>query len=180
MLLAIIKTLGDSLKHHPAETPHRHCLTFLLHGMQFGIDTRFIKEIARYNILAEPRGKPSFVRGLFRHQGKMIPVLDLAALYGTHKLELGRRTCILIATLGIGKWQRDIGLLVDEVKGLADFDTPELKPMPDVAHRMLKVEIVEGLVRQEKDYLIVIDALQLIPDADMKALNDYMRQEFAR
>jgi hypothetical protein len=42
-------------------------------------------------------------------------------------------------------------------------------------HRMLQVEIVEGLVQQEKDYLIVLDAWRLVSEAQMEALFAFMR-----
>jgi len=175
MLLVLIETVCNSIFPSQKAAAKRQCITVALHGTRFGIDTRFVKQIARNHILAEPRGKPAFVRGLFRHQGNMIPVLDIAALYGTHPLEPGGRSCILIVTLGIGKWRRDIGLMVDEVLGWEEFAAVDLKPVPEVMHRMLQVEIVEGLVQQEKDYLIVLDAWRLVSDAQMEALFAFMR-----
>jgi purine-binding chemotaxis protein CheW len=161
-------------------SPHRHCLNFFLNGVRFGIDTRVVNGIARYRMLAEPRGMPGSIRGLFRHNGAMVPVIDIAAHYGNQPLRPGGRTCIVLTELGVGKWRRDIGLMVDEISGVSEFGAPELLPVPEAAHRMLQVEIVEGLVKQKKDYLVVLDAWRLLPDAALEELGAYMQREYGR
>jgi purine-binding chemotaxis protein CheW len=175
--MSLINTyLNVLLPSKQQEVNRRHCLTFSLNSIRFGVDTRVVNEVARYRILAEPRGMPYFIRGLFRHNGVMIPVIDIGAHYGKQPLQPGGRTCIVLIELGIGKWRRNVGIMVDEIFGVAEFGATELLPVPELAHQMLDVEIIEGLVRQEKDYLIVIDAWQLLPDAEMAELAAYMRQ----
>ena len=156
-------------------SPQGHCLTFALNGIDMGIDIRVVTEIARHRILEEPQGMLGFIRGLFRHNGMMIPVIDLAACYGKHPLKPGARTCIVLVELGVGKWRRDIGIMVDEIVGVSEFELSELLPVPEVAHRMLQVEIIEGLVKQKENYLIVLDALRLLPDTALEELAMYMR-----
>ena len=176
MLLSLINVCCKALRpRSPKAVTRRHCLTFSLNGIRFGIDTRVVNEIARYQMLAVPRGLPRSICGLFRHHGIMIPVIDIAARYGTHPLRPGGRTCIVLVELGVGKWRREVGVMVDEIFSVAEFESSDLLPIPDVAHKMISVEIIEGLVKQEKDYLIVIDAWRLLPDAEMEALAAYMR-----
>lgn len=126
-------------------------------------------------MLAEPRGMPRFIRGLFRHQGVMIPVIDIAGRYANQPLRPRGRTCIVLVELGGGKWRRDVGILVDEIFGFTEFASSELRPVPDVTHQMMAVGIVEGLVRQEKDLLVVLDACRLLPDVEQQELAAYMR-----
>jgi purine-binding chemotaxis protein CheW len=179
MLLSLINVCCKALRpRSPKAVTRRHCLTFSLNGIRFGIDTRVVNKIARYQILAEPRGLPRAICGLFRHQGVMIPVIDIARRYGNHPLRPGGRTCIVLVTLGVGKWKRDVGIMVDEIFGVSEFESSDLRPIPEVAHQMISVEIIEGLVKLEKDYLIVIDAWRLLPDAEMEELVAYMRATF--
>lgn len=175
MLKKLINYCHDALKP-PAQMAIRHCLTFSLNGICFGIDPRFVIEIARYQILAAPRGMPHFICGLFRHNGVMIPVVDIGARYGKQPSRPGGRTCIVLIELGIGKWRREVGIMVDEIFGVAEFAATELLPVPELAHQMLEVQIIEGMVKQEKDYLIVIDVWRLLPDTELEALAAYMRQ----
>lgn len=179
MTLSFIDSCRKALRPRAQEVPaQRYCLSFFLNGVRFGIDIRIVVEIVRYRILAEPRGMPSSIRGLFRHNGNMIPVIDIAAHYGNQPLIPGGRTCIVLAEFGIGKWRRDIGLMVDEISGVSEFDASELLPVPESARRMFQVGIVEGLVRQEKAYLVVVDIWKLLPDAVLEELGAYMRREY--
>lgn len=176
MLLSLISTCCNALRPRAQEVViRRHCLTFSLNGIRFGIDTRVVNEIARYQMLAVPRGLPRSICGLFRHHGVMIPVIDIAACYGTHPLRPGGRTCIVLVGLGVGKWRREVGIMVDEIFSVAEFGVSDLLPIPEAAHKMISVEIIEGLVKQKKDYLVVIDVWRLLPDAEMEALAAYMR-----
>jgi purine-binding chemotaxis protein CheW len=176
MLLSLINTCCNALRPRVQEVAvRRHCLTFSLNGMRFGIDTRVVHEIARYQMLAVPRGMPRSICGLYRHHGVMIPVIDIAARYGTHPLCPGGRTCIVLIKLGVGKWRREVGIMVDEIFSVAEFESSDLKPVPDVAHKMISVRIIEGMVKQERDYLIVIDVWGLLPDAEQEELAAYMR-----
>jgi purine-binding chemotaxis protein CheW len=178
MLSSLIKACGNALlpRLRPARPAGRACLTFTVGGLLFGIDSRIVQQIARYQILAEPRGKPPFIRGLFRHKGIMIPVVDLSARYGHAPVAPGGRTCIVIVELGVGKWRKELGLIVDEVRGLSEFPLSALKPMPEVVHKMIKVELVEGLVKLEKDYLVVLDPWRLLSDEEAGEVADYLKQ----
>jgi purine-binding chemotaxis protein CheW len=177
MLSSLIKACGNALlpRLRPVKPEGCTCLTFTVGGLLFGIDTRIVQEIARYQILAEPRGKPSFIRGLFRHKGIMIPVVDLSARYGHAPVEPGGRTCIVIVELGVGKWRKELGLVVDEVRGLSEFPLSQMKSMPEVVHKMIKVDLVEGLVRLEKDYLVVLDAWRLLSDEEAGEVADFLK-----
>lgn len=154
--------------------PVRYCLTFTLNGVRFGVDTRTVNEIVRLGIFARPRDLPRCLRALYRHDGKMIPVLDIAARYGELPLEQGRRSCLVVVGLGCGKWRRDVGLMVDEVLSVAEFKPDDLRLVPEIASRIGFDGVIEGVVWQGKDFLVVLDALRLLPDADQEEVAAYM------
>lgn len=153
----------------------RYCLTFTLNGIRFGVDTRTVNEIVRLGILAEPNDLPRCLRALYRHNGVMIPVLDIAGRYGKQPLKQGRRSCLVVIGLGCGKWRRDVGLMVDEVRGVTEFAAANLKPVPAVAHVMMQTGIVEGLLQEERDMLVVLDGWRLLPDRELEEISAYMR-----
>lgn len=154
--------------------PVRYCLTFILHGVRFGIDTRTVDEIVRLGILAEPGDLPRCLRALYRHNGVMIPVLDIAARYGKKPLTQGRRSCLVVVGLGRGKWRRDIGLMVDEVLSVATFKPDDLRPVPEITSGIEYDGIVDGIVLQGTDILVVLDALRLLPDVELEEVAAYM------
>jgi purine-binding chemotaxis protein CheW len=154
----------------------RHCLTFTLNGIRFGIDTRTVNEIVRLGILAAPRDMPECLRALYRHKGTMIPVVDIAARHGHQALRQGGRSCLVVVRVGRGKLRRDIGLMVDEVLGVEKFAASSLKPVPENVCETIQVEIIEGVVALETDGLIVLDGWKLLSDEKLEEISAYMRQ----
>lgn len=176
MLMALLKMSRAVWRPFHAGEGRRHCLTFMLDGVRFGIDTRFITQVLPWGILAIPHDKPTCVRGFLRHDERMIPVLDIAARYGHNPLTPGKRTCLLVLSIGLGRWQHEVALMVDEVLSVQGFAADALRPVPEAAHRMMQVEVVEGLLKQKDGFLIALDALRLLPDEELYALVTYIRQ----
>lgn len=162
-------------RSHRIEQGIRTCLSFHIHGLLFGVDARVVQKIARYQLLAVPRGMPHCLCGLYRHQGLMIPVIDISQRFGHEKLEPGGRTCIVIVELGVGKWRKEVGLLADEVRGLGEFPADDLKPMPEVINKQIQVDVVEGLVRLDRDYLVVLDHLRLLTDTESIEVAEFLK-----
>lgn len=174
MVLALIQACANAIKSSRKAGPAgRTCLTFLLSGNLFAVDTIHLKEIVRCGILAVPRDKPQFLRGFFRHAGRMLPIVDLARRYSDHLTEVGGRTCIVIVDMGQGV---EVGILVDEVRGLIEFDKTTLKPLPDMFRRMLTFEIVDGLLQSPRDMLIVLGIQRLLAADEVKELRYYCEQ----
>lgn len=174
VILSLLKPWGKWVRSRRIEQGVRTCLGFYVSGMLFGVDTRAVQEIARFNILAEPRGMPRCIRGLFRHKGLMIPVIDLAQRFGHAKLEPGGRTCIVIVELGLERWRKEIGLMVDEVRGLSELAVGAIKPMPEALSKQV-LDQVEGVCRLEKDYLVVLDHLRLLTDTEAAEVSDFLK-----
>lgn len=178
MLTVIFKACAALLptRFQKCANPQRHYLTFSIDGIRFGIDIRMASRIVRYGIPAVPRGTPAFLRGFLRHEGEMIPILDIAARYGNHPQQPGGRTCLIVVELGHGRWRTEIGVMVEEVLSVAACHAGEVCAVPDVAHKLMRVGIVEGLVRQGEEHLILLDPMRLLPDDELQALMAYKQQ----
>lgn len=182
MVWSLIQACADAIKASRRSDPgQRTCLTFLVSGLLFGIDTASIEEIVPCGIMAVPRDKPHFLRGFFRHGGRMVPIVDLARRYSDHVTEIGGRTCIVIVSLDSLKPRKhghrhEIGILVDEVRGLTEFDLHELKPLPETFRRTLTLEIVDGLMQLPRDLLIVLGIQRLLKGEEAQELLWYYEQ----
>lgn len=59
---------------------------------------------------------------------------------------------------------------------MSQFASTDLKPMPEVMHRALGAEAVEGVARLEKDYLVVLDHLRLLSDDEAFEVAMFLQQ----
>lgn len=177
MLVNLFRNLGVMGHAKPVlDSDRRYCVVVRLNGVDFGIDIRSAREIIPCGIFAEPRDKPVCVRAFFRHDGRMLPVLDIAARFGKQPLKQGKRSCLVVVSLERGKRKLDIGVMVDEARGLFEFGEDELSPVPEIAHEMMQVRMVAGMVKQGNGYLIMLDVGQLLLAQEQDELIAYMRQ----
>ena len=74
-----------------------------------------VREIIEYGQVTTVPMMPGYVRGVLNLRGNVVPVIDLAFRFGGKPTEVGRRTCIIILELPIGKTSQLAGLIVDAV-----------------------------------------------------------------
>jgi len=84
---------------------------FVLGGERYGIESRFVCEVARLSRLTPVPGTPAFVLGITNLRGEILALFDLRHLLGVTAdgiTDLGR-----IVVLGVHR--REFGLLADKL-----------------------------------------------------------------
>src|SRR5690348_14408473 len=100
-------------------------LTFTLGGEMFAVGILNVKEIIEYGSLTEIPMMPTFIRGVINLRGAVVPVIDLAARFGSKATEVGRRTCIVIVEVPQDEGRHDIGIMVDAVSEVLEIPAGE-------------------------------------------------------
>lgn len=176
MIRALIHTCRKAFEtSRRARVRSQSCLTFLLSGIRFGIPFADVREIVSCGRIAVPADQPHFLRGYYRHRGRMVPIVDLMRRYSGRTTAIGDLTCIAIVEIVAG-WQRqEIGILVDEVCGMVEFAADDLKPLAEELRR--RMVLVDGLVWREQDrsYFVVIDLQRLLSGEEALLLRRWMR-----
>jgi purine-binding chemotaxis protein CheW len=134
-----------------------------------------LKEIVRCGIMAVPRDKPACVRGFYRHNQRMFPVIDLARRYSSHDTDINSRSCLLIVTLGEAADALQVAILAEEVGGLHELDADAIKPLPDEARRLMNVEVLDGLAKASRDYLMILAPERLLSSDEQHELRAYLK-----
>ena len=81
---------------------------FVLAGQRYGIETRFVREVARLTRFTAVPGTPAFVMGVTNLRGEILALFDLRHLLG---LTVGVTDLARIVVLG--DHRREFGLLAD-------------------------------------------------------------------
>lgn len=103
-------------------------LTFRLNGKDFGFEARCLWEISLSTAVSPLPPSAPFLVGITHLHGKIVPVLDLAAL-----LELPSsapapaRGFVAVKPFG---WEAPSGFYVEDILGFEKFQGEGIKPMP--------------------------------------------------
>ena len=98
-------------------------VVFALGGQRYALEFSLVKEVLPPGEITPLPCAPAFLSGVVNLRGKIVPVLDLKAVF---KIPGGgpARPSVLIMIDGEGA----TGLLVDEIEGIAAIRTEDLQP----------------------------------------------------
>lgn len=102
-------------------------LTFYIGNVIYGVNIDNVIEIIGNQAPTPVPGIPKFIRGIMNLRGHIVPVLDARLKLGVEEIEYDERSCIIVIT-----WQDAlVGLIVDCVAEVNDFNSEQLAPLPD-------------------------------------------------
>ncbi|WP_223639341.1 chemotaxis protein CheW [Corallococcus sp. EGB] len=113
----------------PAQVPMlpgslREVVRFKVAGQTYALESRFILEVLRAPELTLLPGAPPLLRGLTLLRGEVLPVVELAPLFGRPASQgVG-------PVLVVGTARAELGLRTDEVAEVAELTGTELVPAP--------------------------------------------------
>ena len=137
------------------EAPSQY-LTFSLAGEMFAVGILNVKEIIEYGHLTEIPMMPAFIRGVINLRGSVVPVIDLAARFGSKATEVSRRTCIVIIEVADDDTRHDIGIMVDAVSEVLDIPSGEIEPPPSFgAH--IRADFILGMGKVNGKFVIILN-----------------------
>lgn len=109
----------------PERTEVQLC-TFRVSGEDFAVDIMRVREIIPPAPLTPVPEAPSYVAGVFRLRGDVVPVVDLRRRLGLPPGESTRRAKYVVVKVA----GRLLGLMVDEVCEVLRLAREELRPAP--------------------------------------------------
>jgi len=140
-------------------------LTFLLSQERYGIGILKVHEIIKVmNITLIPRS-PRYVKGVINLRGRIIPIVDLRLKFNIEPIPYNERTCIIITTLEIGGRALSVGVVVDTVLEVVQFDDTAIEPAPDYGESTATKNVL-GLGRTHDEHVVVLlDIEKVLADA---------------
>jgi purine-binding chemotaxis protein CheW len=108
---------------------------------EYALETRFVHEVLRTAELTPLPGAPPLLRGLLLLRGEVLPVVELAPLFG--RPASGRGSGVLLVGLG----RPDLGLSVEAVEEVALLPRDSLLP-PPATLAAEAVRLVSGIHRE--------------------------------
>jgi purine-binding chemotaxis protein CheW len=148
-----------------ATTGSIQLVSFRLAQEEYGIEITRVREIILMGAITRVPQTPAYVKGLINLRSTVIPVIDLRIRFGLPECEATDASRIMVVNVG-GK---TIGIVVDAVSEVLRVSTDQIAPPPPTVVS-LGTEYLTGLVKLEKQLLILLDIDKVLNESAREAL----------
>jgi purine-binding chemotaxis protein CheW len=142
----------------------RQLILFTLGKGSYGIPIENVFEIKKMEDITVVPKAPKFIEGVINLRGNIIPVVDLRRRFSMEKVDMSKKTKIIIVEIG----KRQFGLIVDSVAEVLTISSDQIdNTLPSVSG--LKSEFIEGIGKFENKLIIILDISKILQsDEDIK------------
>ena len=149
-------------------------VTFQLGSELYGVDIMDVKEIVKVQAVRPIPNAPYYVEGIINLRGEIIPIINLHKRF--HIQKMARQTedeldeddggFIILDIEG-----NKIGIIIDRIARVVPVETSEIKPPPQVFNG-IGTEYIQGVIRQDPAYLIILDTRKLFSAKELQKIVD--------
>ena len=162
--------MDDSIANFSSEddeTLKGRFLTFQVGKEMYGIEIRYVIEIAGLQPVTEMPEMPEHIKGIINLRGKIIPIMDVRLRFKMPAREYDDRTCIIIIDMkGI-----IIGLIIDSVSDVLTIKEDEIMKKPEMSSKE-GCGYVKNIGRINNEVILLIDCEQLLSADEYREINE--------
>jgi len=154
-------------------------LTFQLGDEVFACHVNKLLHILEIPSITEVPGSPEYMNGIINLRGKVLPVIDTKVKMGMPPVEFTKDTCIVVMDINMEEDSLLVGVLVDRVLEVLEFDEEQILPPPNLGSKYHS-EFITGIVNRDDKFILIID-IDTIFSLDeinfMRSSSDNMEEE---
>ena len=145
-------------------------VTFQLGQELYGVDIMDVKEIVKIQNIRPIPNAPYYVEGIFNLRSEIIPVISLHKRFRIEQIERTEEDeedqggFIILNIDGI-----KIGIIIDRIERVVQVKNEEIKPPPQMLTG-IGTEYINGVIRQDNGYLIILDIRRVFNPKDLQKL----------
>lgn len=144
-------------------------LTFLLREKIFAVSILKVKEIIEYGTVTPIPKMPDFVYGAINLRGKVVPVIDLMQRLEGDECEISKRSCIIIVEIKYGQEALNMGIIVDAVSKVMDFNQSDIEAAPSFGGN-INTNFIEGMGKINDQFVIILNINKILSMEDLEIL----------
>lgn len=149
-------------------------VTFQIGEELYGIDIMDVKEIVRVQDVRPIPNAPSYVEGIFNLRGDIIPIINLHRRFHLKKSAASEEDELLSGFIIIDINGMKLGVIIDRVARVVGVEMQEIQPPPQMITG-IGAEYIQGVVRQEKGYLIILDIKKLFNPKELQKISEFQK-----
>jgi len=141
-------------------TESRQLVTFQLGEELYGVNIMDVKEIVRVQTIRAIPNAPAYVEGIFNLRSEIIPIINLHKRFHIKKLITSEEDELLSGFVIIDIDGMKLGIIIDRISRVVTIEKEDIQPPPQMFSG-IGAEYIQGVVRQESGYLIILDIRDL-------------------
>lgn len=131
-----------------------------------GADILTVREILREPVIDTMPDTPSFVKGVVKLRGAILPVVYLNRIIGIPQSAPADRLWVLVAQAG----EKSVGFIVDDVTPIIRTTKDAVYQAPDLIISGLRSKYINGVCETERGLLVVVDLNHVLLEEEVRAI----------
>ena len=147
----------------------RQLVTFQLGEELYGVNIMDVKEIVRVQAIRAIPNAPSYVEGIFNLRSEIIPIINLHKRFHLRKLVSSDEDELLSGFVILDIDGMKLGVIIDRISRVVTIEKGDIQPPPQMFSG-IGAEYIEGVVRQEHGYLIILEIRDLFNPKELQKI----------
>jgi len=156
------------------KTESRQLVTFQLGEELYGVNIMDVKEIVRVQAIRSIPNAPTYVEGIFNLRSEIIPIISLHKRFHIRKLVTSEEDELLSGFIIVDIDGMKLGIIIDRISRVVTVEKDEIQPPPQMFSG-IGAEYIEGVVRQEEGYLILLNIRDLFNPKELQKIAELRR-----
>jgi purine-binding chemotaxis protein CheW len=149
-------------------------VTFQLGEELYGINIMDVKEIVRVQDIRGIPNAPSYVEGIFNLRSEIIPIINLHKRFHLKRLVSSEEDELLSGFVILDIDGMKLGIIIDRISRVITIEKEDVQPPPQMLSG-IGAEYVQGVVRQEHGYLIILGIRDLFNPRELQKIAELRR-----
>ena len=149
-------------------------VTFQLGEELYGINIMDVKEIVRVQAIRSIPNAPAYVEGIFNLRSEIIPIINLHKRFHLKKLVSSEEDELLSGFVILDIDGMKLGIIIDRISRVITIEKDDVQPPPQMLTG-IGAEYIQGVVRQEQGYLIILDIRDLFNPRELQKIAELRR-----
>jgi purine-binding chemotaxis protein CheW len=151
------------------KTESRQLVTFQLGEELYGVNIMDVKEIVRVQQIRAIPNAPVYVEGIFNLRSEIIPIISLHKRFHIKKMATTEEDELLSGFVILDIEGMKLGIIIDRISRVVTIEKEDIQPPPQMFSG-IGAEYIQGVVRQEEGYLIILDIRDLFNPKELQKI----------
>lgn len=151
-------------------------LTFRIGKELFAANAGYVHNIIEIPKITEMPEMPEYMLGVINLRGQVLPVIDSRIKFGTEVSDISSASCIIVMEVTLNKKQVFVGMLVDAVDEVIEFELDAIKEPPTIGGQV-KNDFITGVYDYSDKFILILEMNKVLSSNEVLAIGSFKPEE---